>query len=163
MTTRKIFITLVAFLLTSALSGQNLTFETIEKSAGQYYTSIGAALLSENFDFLGYDNSTKKLTYQYLAADNSTPGNKFCYIWRSDDDTAKTITYFTTDHQEYVNWKKAIFNKNYKSKPLVDEGTTTKEWFYSKKYGVKIVKKQLDNAEKNGKIIAYLLTIVKLK
>lgn len=158
---KQYLIIIFTLFVTSLLSGQNLTFENIEKNTGQYYTNIEATLLTSNFEFLNYDNKTKKLTYQYISEDNSENGNKFCYIWRNEDDKAKTITYFTTDHQEYVNWKKAILYKNYRSKPIVDEGDSIKEWFFSKQYGVKILKKQLDNADKSKKIIAYILTIIK--
>jgi hypothetical protein len=158
------FLSILAFLFCSLVSGQNLTFENIEKNAGQYYTNIEATLLSANFEFVSYDNNAKKLTYQYTSDDNLDLSNKFCYIWRSPDDKAKIITYFTTNPQEYINWKKTILLKNYFAKPLVNEGgNDTKEWFFSKQYGVKILKKQLDNADKSKKITAYLLTIIKQK
>lgn len=161
---KQTFLSLLALFFTTLLSGQNLTFENIEKNVGQYYTNIEATLLSTNFDFVSYDNTAKKLTYQYTSDDNLDVTNKFCYIWRSPDDKAKIITYFTTNQQEYINWKKTILLKNYFTKPLVDEGGgNTKEWFFSKQYGVKILKKQLDNADRTKKITAYILTIVKQK
>lgn len=161
---KQTFLSLFTLLLSSVVFGQNLTFENIEKNSGQYYTNIEATLLSANFEFVNYDNTNKKLTYQYTSESNSDPANKFCYIWRSPDDKAKIITYFTTNQQEYINWKKTILLKNYFTKPLVDEGGgNTKEWFFSKQYGVKILKKQLDNADKSKKITAYILTVIKQK
>jgi hypothetical protein len=161
---KQTFLSLLALFFCTLLSGQNLTFENIEKNAGQYYTNIEATLLSSNFEFVNYDNSQKKLTYQYASNDNLDISNKFCYIWRSSDDKAKTITYFTTSQQEYINWKKTILLKNYFIKPIKTEATgDTTEWFFSKQYGVKIMKKQLDNADRTRKIPAYFLTIIKQK
>lgn len=161
---KQVLLSLLALFIFSSVSGQNLTFENIEKNAGQYYTNIEATLLSSNFEFVNYDNSSKKLTYQYTSENNTDPTNKYCYIWRGPDDKAKIITYFTTNQQEYINWKKTILLKNYFTKPIVTEaGGDTKEWFFSKQYGVKILKKQLDNADKSRKITAYLLTIIKQK
>jgi hypothetical protein len=161
---KQAFLSLLSFFFFSSLLGQNLTFENIEKNSGQYYTNIEATLLAANFEFVTYDNTIKKLTYQLSSDNESEIANKFCYIWRGDDDKAKIITYFTTNQQEYINWKKSILIKNYITKPIVTEtGGDTKEWFFSKQYGVKILKKQLDNADKSRKITGYLLTVIKQK
>jgi len=141
---------------------QVLTFETLEKVSGKYYTDIQASLLINQFELLSIDNASKKLTYQYIPKDNSDIGNKFCYIWRNDDDKAETITYFTTNLKEFINWKKALLIKNYKSKPLVKEGSDTKEWFYTKNILVKILHKQLP-ATNGNTIDAYLITFIKKK
>ncbi len=161
---KKTLLCLLTLPFCSLLLGQSLTFDNIEKNAGLYYTNIESTLLTAKFEFISYDNTSRKLTYQYTPEDNLDTTNKFCYIWRSPDDKAKIITYFTTNVQEYNNWKKTILLKNYYAKPIVDEGGgNTKEWFFSKQYGVKILKKQLDNAEKTKKISAYLITIIKQK
>lgn len=147
---------------TGFLFSQTLSFETLEKVSGKYYTDIEASLLINQFELLSFDNATKKLTYQYVPQDNSETGNKFCYIWRNNDDKAETITYYTTNLKEYINWKKALLIKNYKSKPVVQESGGTKEWFYTKNLLVKILHKQLPS--QNGNTIdAYLITFIKKK
>jgi hypothetical protein len=158
---KQFFLFLLFF--TNLLFSQTLTLENLEKNAGQYYTNIEATLLSNHFEFVNYDNNTKKLTYQFAPQDNQESGNKYCYIWRGEDDKAKIISYFTTSQQEYNNWKKSLMLKDYKSKPIVIENDASKEWFFSKNYGVKILKKQLDSADKSKKITAFILTVIKQK
>lgn len=155
---------LLLFLLFSSnyLFSQSLSFETLEKVSGKYYTDIEASLLINQFELLSFDNSSKKLTYQYVPQDNSETGNKFCYVWRNSDDKAETITYYTTSIKEYINWKKALIIKNYKSKPVVQESDGTKEWFYNKSTLIKILHKQLPSTNGNT-IDAYLLTFIKKK
>lgn len=154
---------IILFLLsTGFMFSQTLSFETLEKVSGKYYTDIEASLLINQFELLTFDNSTKKLTYQYVPQDNSETGNKFCYIWRNSEDKAETITYYTTNLKEYINWKKALLIKNYKSKPIVQEGNDTKEWFYTKNILVKILHKQLPSTSGEN-IDAYLITFIKKK
>lgn len=147
---------------TGFIFSQTLSFETLEKVSGKYYTDIEASLLINQFELLSFDNTSKKLTYQYVPQDNSETGNKFCYIWRNNDDKAETITYYTTNLKEYINWKKALLIKNYKSKPVVQESDGTKEWFYTKNLLVKILHKQLPSTNGNS-IDAYLITFIKKK
>ena len=158
---KKHLLTLFLF-STGFLFSQTLSFETLEKVSGKYYTDIEASLLINQFELLTFDNSSKKLTYQYVSQDNSETGNKFCYIWRNSDDKAETITYYTTSIKEYINWKKALIIKNYKSKPVVQESDGTKEWFYNKSTLIKILHKQLPSTNGNT-IDAYLLTFIKKK
>jgi hypothetical protein len=150
-------------LSSSYLFSQSISFEDLEKNAGKYYTNIEASLLISRFELLTVDNNAKKLTYQYSPANNEESGNKYCYVWRSEEDKAETITYYTTSIKEYINWKKSLIIKNYKSKPVVQESDGTKEWFYSKNILVKILHKQLDSSEKNDKIDAYIITFIKKK
>lgn len=145
------------------LFSQTLSFETLEKVAGKYYTDIEASLLINKFELLTFDNKAKKLTYQYVPQDNGVSGNKYCYIWRNNDDKAETITYYTTNIREYINWKKELLIKNYKSKPIAQEIDGTKEWFYNKNILVKILHKQLASNEANKNIDAYILTFIKKK
>jgi hypothetical protein len=142
---------------------QGISFDNLEKNAGQYYGNIEAALLIGKFEMLNYDSAAKKLTYQYMPDNYLEVGNKYCYIWRDANDKAKIISYLTTDHQEYNDWKKALMLKNYKSKPKIDDLTGTREWFYNKKYDIRLSKQQLAAAEKGKKIVAYIITIVKSK
>ncbi len=46
---KQVLLSLLALFIFSSVSGQNLTFENIEKNAGQYFTNIEATLLSIKF------------------------------------------------------------------------------------------------------------------